>query len=241
MSKVYIPTPFRDLTGGLGHLEATGATISELIADLDRRYPGLALRIASGGFVHHHVNVFVNGREVRELQNEETPLGPADEVAFIPALIGGGLHSRGSEDRFVIEITAPQRDSMIHHARLLREREECCGFLVGQGDRVSRVIWMENQEHSALNYRVDPLIYQLIQDGLDRQRDQGYQDDIIGFYHSHTHSEAWPSRTDIEIARPNWAGYHQIIISLKDPETPVLRSFVIDRDGEVTPEEVLLR
>jgi proteasome lid subunit RPN8/RPN11 len=141
----------------------------------------------------------------------------------------------------VIELTPKQRDSMIAHARLLRDHEECCGFLVGNGSRVSHVIWMENLEHSPLNYRVDPLIYQIIQDGLDAQREQGYRDDIIGFYHSHTHSEAWPSRTDIEIARPNWAGYHQIIISLKDPENPVLRAFVIDRDGNVTPEEVILR
>lgn len=89
MPKVYIPTPFRDLTAGQGHVQADGTTIADLIADLDRRYPGLAGRICEGGAVRHHVNVFVNGQEMRCLQNEATRLDRGDEVAFIPALIGG--------------------------------------------------------------------------------------------------------------------------------------------------------
>jgi molybdopterin synthase sulfur carrier subunit len=89
MPRVYIPTPFRDLTGGQGHVPADGATIAELIVDLDRRYPGLGDRICEAGAVRHHVNVFVNGQEMRCLQGEATRLGPEDEVAFIPALMGG--------------------------------------------------------------------------------------------------------------------------------------------------------
>jgi molybdopterin synthase sulfur carrier subunit len=87
---VYIPTPFRDLTLGLGHVQADGPTVSDLIADLDRRYPGLAGRICVGGQVRLHVNVFVNGQEMRCLNGEATGLHPGDEVAFIPALVGGG-------------------------------------------------------------------------------------------------------------------------------------------------------
>ena len=89
MPRVYIRTPFRDLTGGQGHVWADGATIAELVTDLDRQYPGLAGRIREDGAIRHHVNVFVNGQEMRELQNESTPLDPADDVAFIPALVGG--------------------------------------------------------------------------------------------------------------------------------------------------------
>jgi molybdopterin converting factor small subunit len=87
--QVYIPTPFRDLTGGSGHVHADGATIAELIGDLERRYPGLGERIADADGVRHHVNVFVNGQEMRLLAGEATPLADADEVAFIPALVGG--------------------------------------------------------------------------------------------------------------------------------------------------------
>jgi molybdopterin synthase sulfur carrier subunit len=87
--KVYIPTPFRDLTGGLGHVQGDGATIGELIADLERRYPGLANRICEGGTVRLHVNVFVNGQEMRCLSGEATSLNAGDEIAFIPALVGG--------------------------------------------------------------------------------------------------------------------------------------------------------
>ncbi|HLH74491.1 MAG TPA: MoaD/ThiS family protein [Chloroflexota bacterium] len=87
--RVYIPTPYRELTAGLGHVTADGETIKALIIDLDRRYPGIRERICENGAVRQHVNVFVNGLEMRSLQNEATPLQEGDEVAFIPALAGG--------------------------------------------------------------------------------------------------------------------------------------------------------
>src|SRR5579859_3930108 len=86
---VYIPTPFRDLTNGLGHVRGDGATVGELIADLGQRYPGLSDRICEEGAVRLHVNVFVNGHEMRCLSGEATRLDAGDEVAFIPALVGG--------------------------------------------------------------------------------------------------------------------------------------------------------
>ena len=86
---VYVPTPFRDLTDGLGHVRGEGATVEDLILDLDRRYPGLAERICDRGKVRLHVNVFVNGHEMRCLSGEATRLDAGDEVAFIPALVGG--------------------------------------------------------------------------------------------------------------------------------------------------------
>ena len=87
--KVYIPTPFRSLTGGQGHVTAHGDTVAAVITDLERQYPGLRERICDEGVVWHHVNVFVNGQEMRSLQAEATPLADGDEVAFIPALAGG--------------------------------------------------------------------------------------------------------------------------------------------------------
>jgi len=92
--RVYIPTPYRELTDGLGHVTAEGETIGALITDLDRRYPGLRDRICDDAAVRNHVNVFVNGQEMRSLQDEGTPLREGDEVAFIPALAGGSRSKR---------------------------------------------------------------------------------------------------------------------------------------------------
>ncbi|HLG50411.1 MAG TPA: MoaD/ThiS family protein [Chloroflexota bacterium] len=93
---VYIPTPYRDLTAGQGHVSADGRTLHELIDDLERRYPGLRERLCDQTGIRSHLNVFINGREMRTLRGEETPLTDGDEVAFIPALVGGGLAPTGS-------------------------------------------------------------------------------------------------------------------------------------------------
>src|SRR5438270_12254872 len=90
--QVYIPTPYRDLTAGRGHVEADGRTILDLVADLDRRYPGLAGRVCADGAIRHHVNVFVNGQEMRSLKGDDTALNDGDEVAFITALMGRRDH-----------------------------------------------------------------------------------------------------------------------------------------------------
>jgi len=90
---VYIPTPYRDLTGGQAHVQAAGRTIIDLVVDLERRFPGLGGRISVDGSIRHHVNVFVNGQEMRSLGGCDTPLADGDEVAFIPALMGGQGYS----------------------------------------------------------------------------------------------------------------------------------------------------
>lgn len=87
--RVYIPTPYRDLTAGRGHVQANGRTISDLVADLEHQFPGIGGRISVNGSVRHHVNVFVNGQEMRCLDGDATALADGDEVAFIPALMGG--------------------------------------------------------------------------------------------------------------------------------------------------------
>ena len=92
--RVYIPTPYRDLTAGQGHVQADGQSIAEVVADLDRQFPGLGDRISVDGAVRHHVNVFVNGQEMRSLDGDDTPVSDGDEVAFIPALVGGQATNR---------------------------------------------------------------------------------------------------------------------------------------------------
>jgi proteasome lid subunit RPN8/RPN11 len=108
---------------------------------------------------------------------------------------------------------------------------EACGLL--GGDRrtgvVDRFYVCRNLAASSKLYELDP------KDHLRADRDaedRGFE--IIGVMHSHTHTEAYPSPTDVEQAvDPGW---HYAIVSLRD-EAPVLRSFLI-RDGAITEEPV---
>ncbi|MFZ4519417.1 MAG: Mov34/MPN/PAD-1 family protein [Microthrixaceae bacterium] len=107
---------------------------------------------------------------------------------------------------------------------------EACGLLAGDPDGTVRHFYpCENVAASAKVYTVAP------KDHLRADRDaeaNGWQ--VIGVMHSHTHTDAWPSPTDVAQAPdPDW---HYVIVSLRDDE-PSLRSFRI-ADGAITEEPV---
>jgi proteasome lid subunit RPN8/RPN11 len=110
---------------------------------------------------------------------------------------------------------------------------EACGLLAGTpaAAKAERCYPCRNQAASAKLYTVEPLDY------LRADRDAEARGlEIIGVFHSHTHTEAYPSPTDVDQAPdPTW---HYVIVSLKDPE-PVLRSYRIV-DGKITEESVVL-
>jgi len=84
--KVLIPTPLRSYTRA-GTVEANGATVSELLADLDRRYPGVRFRmIDEQDRMRAHMRFFVNGEQVFDMSR---PLRPTDEIQIVQALSGG--------------------------------------------------------------------------------------------------------------------------------------------------------
>ena len=84
--KVLIPSPLRSYTKAR-QVEADGATLGELIAALDRRYPGLRFRmIDEQDAMRRHVRFFVNGEQTFDLA---LPLRPTDEVQIVQALSGG--------------------------------------------------------------------------------------------------------------------------------------------------------
>ena len=84
--KVLIPSPLHSYTGG-SRVEANGATLGALLADLDRRYPGIRFRMVDEqDRIRRHMRVFVNGDQVFDLSR---PLRPSDEVAIVQALTGG--------------------------------------------------------------------------------------------------------------------------------------------------------
>jgi sulfur-carrier protein len=87
---VRIPTPLRRFTGGAEEVSADGATVAALVEDLERNHPGLKERICDeGGKVRRFVNIFVNGDDVRFLNNLETVIKAGDEVSIVPAIAGG--------------------------------------------------------------------------------------------------------------------------------------------------------
>ena len=84
--KVLIPSPLRSYTRAR-QVEADGATLGELIAALDRRYPGLRFRmIDEQDAMRRHVRFFVNGEQTFDLA---LALRPSDEVQIVQALSGG--------------------------------------------------------------------------------------------------------------------------------------------------------
>jgi molybdopterin synthase sulfur carrier subunit len=90
MSQVRVPTPLRKYTGGAEAVEAEGASVGALLGDLDTRYPGIKARICDdAGQVRRFVNVFVNGEDIRFLQNLDTAVKASDEISIVPAIAGG--------------------------------------------------------------------------------------------------------------------------------------------------------
>jgi molybdopterin synthase sulfur carrier subunit len=87
--KVRIPTPLQRLTQGKEEVEGIPGTITGLIQDLDKRFPGIAERISEGGKVRRFVNVYVNEEDIRFLDAENTPVKDGDEVSIVPAIAGG--------------------------------------------------------------------------------------------------------------------------------------------------------
>ena len=90
MPSVRIPTPLRKLTNDLEVVSAAGATVGELLDNLDKAFPGLRERICDEeGNVRRFVNIFVNDEDIRFLEERATPVKDTDEVSIVPAIAGG--------------------------------------------------------------------------------------------------------------------------------------------------------
>jgi [CysO sulfur-carrier protein]-S-L-cysteine hydrolase len=107
---------------------------------------------------------------------------------------------------------------------------ECCGVIAGREGAPVKVFPMTNADASPVTYRLDGREQLRVFDAID---DEGLE--LWAIYHSHTHSEAYPSETDIRLAFYPDARY--LLLSLADRDAPELRSFFI-LDGEVTEEEL---
>ena len=86
MAVITLRAPLRDRAGGEAHHDVTGASVGEVLRELERRYPPITGWILDDqGRVRPHVNVFVNGERVRE----DAPLTPQDVVHVLPSISGG--------------------------------------------------------------------------------------------------------------------------------------------------------
>ena len=107
---------------------------------------------------------------------------------------------------------------------------EVCGLMIGAGDRVERYVPCTNVAASARVYTIDPKEH--LKAELSAEKD-GLE--VIGVVHSHTHSEAYPSPTDV--AQAPDPGWHYVIVSLKSGQ-PAPRSYRIV-NGEIAEEEIV--
>ena len=90
MIKVRIPTPLRPLTKGQGEIETKGASIEDMINNLNAAHPGMKDRLCDEkGELRRFVNIYVNEEDIRFLKGKETTLKDGDEVSIVPAIAGG--------------------------------------------------------------------------------------------------------------------------------------------------------
>ncbi len=131
----------------------------------------------------------------------------------------------------MLSIEQATYDAIVAHAR--RDHpDEACGVVAGPAgsDRPTRFVPMLNAARSPTFYEFDS------QDllALYREMDERDEEPVV-VYHSHTATEAYPSRTDVSLAME--PGAHYVLVSTRDPDGEEFRSYRIV-DGEVTEEEV---
>jgi [CysO sulfur-carrier protein]-S-L-cysteine hydrolase len=133
--------------------------------------------------------------------------------------------------RLMLTITQEIVDQITAHARA-DHPDEACGVVAGPigSDRPERFVPMENAERSPTFYRFDSLE----QLKVWREMDDRDEEPVV-IYHSHTATEAYPSRTDVSYAsEPN---AHYVLVSTREENETEFRSYRIV-DGVVTEEEV---
>jgi proteasome lid subunit RPN8/RPN11 len=108
---------------------------------------------------------------------------------------------------------------VLAHARADAPRE-CCGLLIGKGDRVAASVRARNLADGTTRFQIDP------RDHIDALRSaRARQLDVIGFYHSHPRSQAYPSETDV--AESGYAEAMHLIAGVGAEGEPQVRLFVI--------------
>ena len=132
----------------------------------------------------------------------------------------------------MIEIAKEFISEMIEHSRL-ENPNECCGILAGTAGKVTKLYRIQNSTPSPYRYVMDP------EEQLKAMKDADERSlDLMAFYHSHTHSPAYPSDTDVRMATESgWVDFCYVLVSLEDSLKADVRFFDISGDGNVNDEE----
>jgi proteasome lid subunit RPN8/RPN11 len=131
----------------------------------------------------------------------------------------------------MLTISESLRAKILEHARA-DHPDEACGVIAGPAGsgRPARFIPMANAERSPTFYRFDSMEQLRVWREMDAR-----DEEPVVIYHSHTATEAYPSRTDIAYASE--PGAHYVLVSTREPDAAEFRSYRI-ADGTVTEEEV---
>ena len=131
----------------------------------------------------------------------------------------------------MVELDSASLEEMVEHG--LREfPNECCGLIAGRNGAPVKVFTLRNVDASPVSYRLDPGEQLQAFQQID---EEGWE--LLAIYHSHRHSEAYPSEADRRLAFYPDASY--LVLSLSDRQRPVVRAFRI-LEGEVTEEELTI-
>ncbi len=129
----------------------------------------------------------------------------------------------------MLYLNKSQKEKLVEHT----EKEapnEACGILAGKDYKVEKVYEMVNTDNSAKTFFMEPKQQLKV---MKEIRNLGLE--MIGIYHSHLETEAYPSAHDVELAYYPEASY--VIVSIKDKDNPGIRSFKIV-EGKISEEEV---
>ncbi len=86
---VRIPAPLRPLTGGKEEVSAAGATVGELIEDMEKKHPGIRDRLLDEKGVRRFVNIYVGEEDIRFTGGLKTAVKAGDQISIVPAIAGG--------------------------------------------------------------------------------------------------------------------------------------------------------
>ncbi len=88
--QVHMTSVIQTVVGGQRKIDADGATVAEIIENIESRYPGFRKQIMDQqGQLHRFVNIYLNDEDIRYLQGADTALSDGDQVSILPALAGG--------------------------------------------------------------------------------------------------------------------------------------------------------
>lgn len=133
-------------------------------------------------------------------------------------------------DRPTLMLSKVVQETMIAHAQE-RYPKEACGFLIAnEGNKIVRIQTMRNVDDSPIGYSMEPKEQFLVEKQLRQRKEQ-----IVGIYHSHTASDAYPSSVDVSLAISPDISY--VLVSLKDRQTPDIKSYRI-KGETIIPEPI---